>query len=284
MNASIAAPATTPTSIHPTPNFKKNKQKKQKNREEREKREQQEIEEKDKLAAARKAELLAQLKALEEGVEDGSSKVCMYVYTAGDVIITLGVYACSPLIAPDPFIQPYVHKHAYVRAQAEEEGLKAELAELEKEAAARAARLEEMERNRKLNVDNIGTVVTDFTSINRREAPPDVLPENVLDVGMGKVALEEKTGAAGSSPATATAAAAASKPAGASEPSGGEAKQGGEGKIKTTSGAAAVAGAGAGKGEVGPPSEMDAAENYNNFALTHEVSGWVGGIRWLLRV
>lgn len=47
----------------------------QSHREEKEKRERQEIEEKNKLAAARKAELLAQLKALEEGVEDGSSKV-----------------------------------------------------------------------------------------------------------------------------------------------------------------------------------------------------------------
>lgn len=33
-----------------------------------------------------------------------------------------------------------------------------------------------MEKNRKLNVDNIGTVVKDYTSINRRETR-DVAPE-----------------------------------------------------------------------------------------------------------
>lgn len=44
-------------------------------REEREKRERQELEEKNKLAAARRAELMAQLKALEEGVDDAASKV-----------------------------------------------------------------------------------------------------------------------------------------------------------------------------------------------------------------
>lgn len=150
-----------------------------------------------------------------------------------------------------------------------------------------------MERNRKLNVDNIGTVVTDYTSINRREAPPDVLPEEsdaaapaALAAGMGKVALKEA--------APEWAAAADSKPAATAGSSGdssgkaggGEAKKGGEGKPA----AAARAGAGGagGKGEAGPPSEMDAVEHYNNFALTHEVGvgwlGWIGGRRMFVSI
>ena len=45
------------------------------------------IAEKDKLGAARKAELVAQLKALEEGVEDGSSKV-----RHGDVFVLVFLF------------------------------------------------------------------------------------------------------------------------------------------------------------------------------------------------
>lgn len=40
-------------------------------------------------------------------------------------------------------------------------------------------RLDEMEKNRKLNVDNIGTVVKDYTSINRRETK-DVHPDKLI--------------------------------------------------------------------------------------------------------
>lgn len=36
-------------------------------------------------------------------------------------------------------------------------------------------RLDELEKNKKLNVDNIGTVVKDYTFINQREVP-DVIP------------------------------------------------------------------------------------------------------------
>jgi hypothetical protein len=37
-------------------------------------------------------------------------------------------------------------------------------------------RLEEMEKNKKWNVDNIGTVTKDKTIINTRETGPDVIP------------------------------------------------------------------------------------------------------------
>lgn len=137
--------------------------------------------------------------------------------------------------------------------------------------AGRAARLEEMERNKKLNVDNIGTVVKDFTSINRRESTSDVLPDS-LDVGMGRASLEETAAAATTAAAKGGASTSSSS---ASSSSGG----GGGASKRAAATAAATAAASGGKKEaavaavkeVGPHSEMEAAESYNNFALKHEV-------------
>ncbi len=127
-----------------------------------------------------------------------------------------------------------------------------------------------MERNQKLSVDTIGTVVKDFTSINRREAP-DVLPGSI-DVGMGKASLEDEEEDAGKGTGAGTGAGAA--PASAATTVAASTSSSGS-SSKPAAGSGAAAGAkGKGKGtaeEVGPHSEMEVAENYNNFAITHEV-------------
>jgi hypothetical protein len=140
-----------------------------------------------------------------------------------------------------------------------------------------------MERNRKLNVDNIGTVVKDYTFINRREGTSDVLPEHSLDAGMGRVGLGEEgekgekgekgkkggepvaaaakgtsSGSGSTSSSTLAPAAAASAAASAGAATAGSGSEGGKGNKGADVG-------------VGPHSEIEAAESYNNFALTHEV-------------
>ncbi|EWM24595.1 cdc37 protein [Nannochloropsis gaditana] len=139
-------------------------------------------------------------------------------------------------------------------------GMRAELAEIEKDMQQRCARLEEMDRNRKLNVDNVGTVVKDYTFINTREGASDVLPDSLNFIP--KPSLDSKSAAGGSATKSTSSAvtvqstdqltkelstapsraASTDKPGGLARPSAG----------------------------VGPHSELDAAESYNNFVLGHE--------------
>ncbi len=145
---------------------------------------------------------------------------------------------------------------------AEAEGLRAELVEVEAGLQARAARLEEMENNRKLNVDNVGTVVKDYTFINRREGASDVLPDSLdfiqkADLGSGGAEeAKQSSSSTTSSSSSAKPAAAAAKATATTTPTSAT-------PTPTTS-------AGPKKPIPGPTSELEAAESYNNFVLKHE--------------
>lgn len=146
---------------------------------------------------------------------------------------------------------------------------------MEKTIQERKERLAEIEKNRKLNVDNIGTVVKDFTSINRREGPTDVLPGS-FDF-MAKTDINADQGSGATAKKEAKAAIVEHVKSSGSRSSG---TLGDGGKTTTsspcatteTSASSAAPATKSKVGEVGPHSEMEQVENYNNFVITHEVS------------
>ena len=197
-----------------------------------EKKEQEALEDKNKLATARQAEIQARMREIEEGVDDAGSTV------------------------------------------AELEGLRAELVEVEAGLKERRDRLEEMERNRKLNVDNVGTVVKDYTFINTREGASDVLPDS-LDF-VRKTDINSKAGSS-----TTTSSSSSSSTSGTAMPSSSSAASTTTTatvppttttKLTTppTGSTRSSSSKKAGTPGVGPHSEIDAAESYNNFVLGHE--------------
>jgi cell division cycle protein 37 len=185
------------------------------------------LEDKNKLAAARQAEIQARMREIEEGVDDVGSTV------------------------------------------AELEGLRAELVELEAGLKERRERLEEMERNRKLNVDNVGTVVKDYTFINTREGASDVLPDS-LDF-IQKTDINSKAGSSSSSSSSSTATSSSSAPSTTSA-TGTTATTTTTTTTKTTTKhtTTTTTSKKATTPDVGPHSEIEAAESYNNFVLGHE--------------
>lgn len=58
----------------------------------------------------------------------------------------------------------------------DEDGLKAEIKEVEKNIKEKKDKLDYFEKHKKWNVDNIGTVTKDYTFINKAATTSDVLP------------------------------------------------------------------------------------------------------------
>lgn len=185
------------------------------------------MEDKNKLATARKAEIQARVREIEEGVDD-----------AGNTVTEL-------------------------------EGLRAELLEVEAGLKERRNRLQEMERNRKLNVDNVGTVVKDYTFINTREGSSDVLPDS-LDF-VQKTDINCKAGSSGSSSSSTSGTATSSSSAVASTTTGTVPPTMTTTLTKSpTASTKSSRSKKVGTPDVGPHSEIEAAESYNNFVLGHE--------------